>query len=43
MAATITLQQRGGLHPEFTGINFPSTSIIPQISKFPSIQKSSNG
>ena len=30
------------MHPEFTGINFPSTSIIPQILEFPSIQKSSN-
>ena len=31
------------MHHKFTRINFPSSSVIPQIPEFPSIQKSSNG
>ena len=43
MATMVTLRQRDSFHPEFTRINFLSTSIIPQIPEFPSFQKSSNG
>ena len=43
MATMVTLRYRGSLHHKFTRINFPSSSVIPQIPEFPSIQKSSNG